>query len=150
PASIIIRGMNVGQNNTGDLPGLTVPPVSTYINDTPIFVNLHISDVQRIEVLRGPQGTLYGNGSIGGTLRFIYNEPDPSAASFKVLADAGRSENAHGLNYNLEGVLNLPLTSALAFRVSAGHAFYDGVINGKNLYQLDPDGAPILGDPSNP
>ncbi len=77
--SFNIRGvaLNVTGANTQD-------PVSIYINDTPVsdtfgaivVPDLRLFDVERIEVLRGPQGTLFGSGSLGGTVRIITNKPD--------------------------------------------------------------------------
>src|SRR5208282_407850 len=78
-ANIVIRGLN--SDNTGFLPGAAspvVPAVATYVDDTPLFVNLRLEDLDRVEVLRGPQGTLYGSGSLGGTIRYVLNQPDLS------------------------------------------------------------------------
>jgi iron complex outermembrane recepter protein len=74
---IMIRGLNVDGAALGDYALNTVPTVSTYINDTPIYANFILKDIERVEVLRGPQGTLYGSGSLGGTVRYIMNAPDP-------------------------------------------------------------------------
>ena len=52
-----------------------MPTVSTYIDNTPIFANFLLKDVERVEVLRGPQGTLYGSGSLGGTVRYMTRKP---------------------------------------------------------------------------
>jgi outer membrane receptor protein involved in Fe transport len=74
---IMIRGINVDGSALGDYALSTVPTVSTYVNDTPIYANFVLKDIDRVEVLRGPQGTLYGSGSLGGTVRYITNAPDP-------------------------------------------------------------------------
>ena len=75
-SNLIIRGINseVLSRNSGPLQ--TAPVVSTYINETPVFVNLRMRDLDRVEILRGPQGTLYGSGSLGGSVRYLYNKPD--------------------------------------------------------------------------
>src|SRR5580704_7838565 len=70
-ATLIIRGLN--SEATGGQVALAtpiVPPVATYVDDTPLFVNLRLQDLDHVEILRGPQGTLYGSGSLGGTIRF--------------------------------------------------------------------------------
>ncbi|MDZ7768444.1 MAG: TonB-dependent receptor plug domain-containing protein [Woeseiaceae bacterium] len=79
--SIMIRGLNLDGSALGDYALNTVPTVSTYVNDTPIFANFILKDIERVEVLRGPQGTLYGSGSLGGTVRYIMREPDFEAFS---------------------------------------------------------------------
>jgi len=64
-------------------------------------------DVNRLEVLRGPQGTLYGAGSMGGTIRFLSNAPDPGA--FAATASAQLADTDHGgVTYEAQSVLNLP------------------------------------------
>ena len=79
-------------------------------------------DIDRIEVLRGPQGTLYGAGSEGGTIRFISNQPklDEYEGSFhSELAGTDRG----GLSYDEEGVVNVPLIAGIsALRLSAGYS----------------------------
>src|ERR1035438_2271259 len=125
----ILRGLNTDRTSTSDTPSLTVAPVSVYIDDTPVFANLHLTDIARVEVLRGPQGTLYGNGSVGGTIRFIYNEPDPSAFSGQIQVDTSHTNHADGENYTLDGIVNIPLADALALRISGGHTFENGFID---------------------
>lgn len=143
----ILRGLNTDRTSISDTPSLTVAPVSVYIDDTPVFANLHLTDIARVEVLRGPQGTLYGNGSVGGTIRFIYNEPDPSAFAGQIQVDTSHTNHADGENYTLAGVVNIPLADALALRVSGGHTFENGFIDAKNLFVLDASGVPILRTP---
>ena len=72
---IIIRGVNVDAGSNGDVALSAVPTVATYINDTPLYANFILKDISMVEVLRGPQGTLYGSGSLAGTVRYKMNEP---------------------------------------------------------------------------
>jgi len=104
---IYLRGVQ-GANTTG-----------FYIDDTPVLETLdpHIVDVQRIEVLRGPQGTLYGAESMGGTVRIITAQPDPTAFSAQ-LHSSGSYTDHGSWNELVEGDVNLPLSSTLAFRAS--------------------------------
>ena len=63
-----IRGLNVSPNGeSSTLPGGEAPLVSMYSDDTPLEANLKMTDLARVEVLRGPQSTLYGSGAVGGT-----------------------------------------------------------------------------------
>jgi iron complex outermembrane recepter protein len=83
-STFIIRGLNTSDvSNAFVAPNLTVPLVSTYIDEVPLFTNLRLTDIQRIEVLRGPQGTLYGSGSVGGTVRVIHNAPNTERTEFR-------------------------------------------------------------------
>ena len=67
--SIRIRGLNVDSSAFGDFLLGSVSTVSTYVNETPVFANLALIDLERVEVQRGPQATLYGSGALGGTVK---------------------------------------------------------------------------------
>ena len=103
------------------------------MDNTPLFTNLRMNDLARVEVLRGPQGTLYGAGSVGGTLRFIFNRPDPEAFAGKFNAGFGTTEDADDLNYSVDGVANIPLGDTAALRISAGYEETAGFVDGRNL-----------------
>jgi outer membrane receptor protein involved in Fe transport len=113
---IAIRGVQ-GANTTG-----------FYIDDTPLVETLdpHIVDVARIEVLRGPQGALYGAESMGGTVRIITEQPTLSA--FTAQAHASLSDTDHGSwNQLAEGDVNLPLVDhRLSLRASGFYQFDSG------------------------
>ena len=116
--------------------------VSTYYNETPVFFPLVLNDLERIEVLRGPQGTLYGSGSEGGTIRFITKSPDPKKFAAEVNVDGSKTQNSDGhLNGNINGVLNLPLADNLALRLNAGIEHLAGFIDDVALVQMQ-DGVP--------
>ena len=71
---IVIRGMK----NTGLQEYTTSGTTNIFMDDTLLgSTNLEINDVERVEVLRGPQGVLYGGGSVGGTIRYVTHRPDP-------------------------------------------------------------------------
>ena len=80
-------------------------------------------DIERVEVLRGPQGTLYGAGSMGGTLRFISKSPDLRMFSADLLGEVSSTDHG-GANSKAQAIINVPLTpdvSALRVGVQAGH-----------------------------
>jgi outer membrane receptor protein involved in Fe transport len=87
--------------------------VALYLDDSSIGQegfnpDLHVYDLERVEVIRGPQGTLYGAGSMAGTIRLITKKPD--LHDFFGDADVSVSETEHGgTNYSVRGMLNLPL-----------------------------------------
>lgn len=143
-STLIIRGLN--SESTAFQEGLAtpvVPPVATYVDETPLYANLRLQDLDRVEILRGPQGTLYGSGSLGGTIRFVQNAPDPKAFDARVETDLSKTAHTHALNEGITGVLNLPVTDAFAVRLNAGASNDAGFINQKNIYRLDASGTPV-------
>lgn len=138
-----IRGLNVDSAALGDYAVSAVSTVSTYVNDTPIFANFMLVDIAQAEVLRGPQGTLYGSGALGGTVRYALNPP--------VLGEFGGHGQLSGSHVNGSSdvgwggdiTANLPLGDKAALRVSLARADYPGVTDYVNLYQLDANGAPV-------
>lgn len=147
-ATLIIRGLN--SEATGGQLALATPvepPVATYVDDTPLFVNLRLQDLDHVEILRGPQGTLYGSGSLGGTIRFVQNKPDPSGFDARVEVTASDTYHTHSPNEEVNGMVNFPITDTFAVRINAGYENDAGFINAPNLYRLDSAGAPIAANP---
>ena len=148
---IIIRGMNVNDPlNSAYLPWGSVPTVSTYVDDVPVVVNLQLADIQRIEVLRGPQGTLYGSGAVGGTVKILHNAPDLRRFSAEVSTDVSKTDHADGKSYGANGVLNIPLSETLAIRFSSGYQKTAGFINALNKVVFGPNSQPVLADAASP
>jgi outer membrane receptor protein involved in Fe transport len=125
------------------------PTVGVYMDEIPVTtfsgeqVNLKTFDVSRVEVLRGPQGTLYGEGSEGGTIRIVTNKPDSTAYQAEIYAVGSGTEHG-GANGEVDGMLNIPLvTDKLALRLDALWSDYDGWISnpsiGRNHYNTDTD-----------
>ena len=81
---IVVRGLNAeAVENSPDALDNGGGTVATYIGEIPLFVDLRLNDLQRVEVLLGPQGTLYGAGTLGGAIRYIPNKPDFSGQLLK-------------------------------------------------------------------
>src|ERR1700688_821278 len=150
-STLIIRGLN-SEATAGQLAlaSPVVPPMATYVDEIPLFVNLRLQDLDHVEILRGPQGTLYGSGSLGGTIRFVENAPDPKDFDAKAEVGLGKTAHTHALNEDVNGMLNLPLSDTLAVRLNASWTDEAGFINQPNLYVLDGSGVPVASDPSNP
>jgi len=149
-STLIIRGLNSeGTGGQLALASPVVPPVATYVDETPLFVNLRLQDIDHVEVLRGPQGTLYGSGSLGGTVRFVLNAPDPKGFDAKIEAGASDTAHTHAINDDVNAMVNLPITDTLAVRVNGSLTNDAGFINQQNLYVLS-GGAPITNNPGNP
>lgn len=125
----IIRGLNA--SSTVGFSALGQTPVAVYLGNVEAGNYFPIDDVQRVEVLRGPQGTLFGGGSLGGTLRLIPNDPKLDAFEGSVTGSGGFVGHSDDKDYSVAGVMNVPLGSTLALRVSAKHQYDAGFIDKK-------------------
>lgn len=127
-SQVAIRGVSAGQV-VRDQPGVK-EQVGVYLDDSVVSLSLFtpdldLFDLNRVETLRGPQGTLFGAGSVGGTLRYITNQPR-----------LGRTEGSIEANVNLvaeddiggalRGMINLPLGDTAAVRAVAYYTEYGG------------------------
>ncbi len=142
--NFMIRGINEEDLTRVSGPMSTAPVVSVYINETPVFANLRLKDIDRVEILRGPQGTLYGSGSLGGSVRYIYNKPDFSEFAGEVSGGISQTENGDGINYETDLMLNIPLGDTFGVRVNAGYLDHAGFIDQPNRYVRRSDGSPEL------
>ena len=79
---IIVRGLNTNSSGGG-----SNGTVATYVGEVPLFVNLRLFDIDRVEVLIGPQGTLYGAGTLGGAIRYIPKKVDLDFVSGSITGD---------------------------------------------------------------
>ena len=138
-----IRGLAVDGNALGDYSVSSVASVSTYVNDTPIFANFALRDLERVEVLRGPQGTLYGSGALGGTIRYITRDPELGELGGYVSATASSVEGSEDIGYAYDGVFNAPLGDKAAIRLVGTLADYPGLVDYTNVYELNADGTPV-------
>ena len=146
---IILRGLNAtNQSGAADTPFLAEPVVSTYFGNTPIFANFQMADLARVEVLRGPQGTLYGSGSLGGTIRFIPNEPSTDASTFDVSAELSSTNHSGEMNYDLSAVVNQPISDTAALRFVVGYRQLGGFIDYEGRVEPDANGYPIPNGPN--
>jgi len=141
--NVRIRGVNVDAATLGDYAVAGTAAVTTYVNGTPIFANFLLKDIERVEVLRGPQGTLYGRGSLGGTVRYILHDPVLGKTSGEVDAGVSKTAGSGGMNWNADGILNLPIGDKFALRGNFSHVDDAGVVDYVNLYQLDNNGIPV-------
>ena len=133
----------IGDSSATDRRFLSDPTVSTYVGDTPVFANFVLKDIKRVEAMRGPQGTLYGSGSLGGTVRFVMNEPSTEKFDARIDTSIGTTSSSPGQNFSADIMLNIPLSDELAFRFSSGIIDNDGVIDYANVYATDADGIPL-------
>ena len=127
-----------------------------YLDDTPLPENIdpRILDISRVEVLRGPQGTLYGSNTLGGAIKVVTSTPNANKLSGTVSTSVA-SVAEGDFDYGVNGLINIPLVQdKLAVRISGFYDFETGVLdaitipgtnvlNGPNPLTNDITGAPI-------
>ncbi len=114
---LIVRGLNadpLGQGEGNDVGGT----VATYLGEVPLFLDLRLNDMQRVEVLLGPQGTLYGSGTLGGAIRYIPNKPNFDGPTLEARADVYFREESSGISEDVGLTFNFPVTDTFALRGS--------------------------------
>ncbi|MBS94135.1 MAG: hypothetical protein CL799_06810 [Chromatiales bacterium] len=128
---LIMRGMNVSKIDSPEfLQNTSGGRVATYYGETPIYLDLKLIDVERVEVLQGPQGTLYGAKSLGGAVRYIPAKPDTE--EFTVDAHVSGWKNSEAADPSVGGdlVINVPLIEdTLALRAILGYSYDQGFID---------------------
>lgn len=147
---IVVRGLNADPIGSGDGDNSGGGTVATYIGEIPVFVDLKLNDMQRIEVLLGPQGTLYGAGTLGGAIRYIPNRPDFSGDSLSVRGEAYQYSEAGSLSTSVGFTYNKAITDNFAIRASIDKLSDSGFIDQpyvvRDIGVSDPD--PDFNDPA--
>jgi iron complex outermembrane receptor protein len=131
-----VPGLSVSSGSRGEIfPSIRGLGTGSYSNPTVGFVidgvpygasaisfsapNIDPDDLARIEVLRGPQGTLYGVSSLGGLINYVTIDPSTKALSGRIEAGTSAIHNGSGPGFTFRGNVNIPVSSTLAVRVSA-------------------------------
>lgn len=133
--SLSIRGISTG-GFTAPTVGLVVDDISftaSTLNSGNGLPDIDPGDLARIEVLRGPQGTLYGANSMGGLLKYVTKDPSPDRLTARVEAGTSDIYNAAQPGFVLRGSANIPLTDSAAVRVSGFRRQDGGYINNPGL-----------------
>jgi iron complex outermembrane receptor protein len=137
-SQVAIRGISSGQI-VRDQPGVK-EQVGVYLDESVISLSLFTPDIdlydlERVEVLRGPQGTLYGSGSMSGTIRYITAKP--SVDGVEGSGEVGiETIESGGTGYSVKGMVNVPASDKVALRVVGYHTDYAGFIDA-----VQPDGS---------
>ena len=142
-SSIRIRGLNVDNSTFGDFAVPSVATVSTYVNETPVYANLALMDLERVEVLRGPQATLYGSGALGGTIKYLLRQPQLDTTEGNFGTEFSSVDGADDIGYSVAGTINLPVSESSAIRANILWRDYAGITDYTNLYELDANGVPV-------
>lgn len=143
---IRIRGLNVDSSALGDYAVSAAATVATYVDKTPLFANFLLSDIERVEVLRGPQGTLYGSGALGGAARFLLRQPQLDSTEGRISLSASSVKESSGIGFSGSAMLNLPVSDTVAMRFNVTSNDYPGATDYRNVYRLDANGIPTAPD----
>ena len=128
---IQMRGLSQGVGYGSALVGTYLDEISLNMPDAQRSLDVPLVDMQRIEVLRGPQGTLYGDGSMGGPIRFITRAPKLDKLEGQVEAGYGQFNGGQS-GWRTNGVLNIPLSADTAgLRLVAGHEDLPGWVDNR-------------------
>jgi len=143
-----VPGLSIAQLGPGtervELRGISVfsglPTVGVYLDELPLNgetsqsgLDVRLMDMERVEVLRGPQGTLYGQGAVGGTIRYITHAPDLDQVSAALSGEAATIRDG-GTDSLVQGAFNLPVVDGVfGIRIAAAHQEYGGWINNTTL-----------------
>ena len=116
-------------------------PVGAYLDNVPIgstrgdsgHLRVPLFDLERVEVLKGPQGTLYGEGAMGGAIRYITKKPDPAGMDFSMRGSVENMAHSDGLSHRIDGMLNIPLGDRAAARLVLYSRDQRGLIDAPGL-----------------
>jgi iron complex outermembrane receptor protein len=130
-SQVSVRGVSAGQI-VRDQPGVK-EQVGFYLDESVISLSLFtpdldLFDLNRVETLRGPQGTLFGSGSVGGTIRYITNQPRIGASEGLVEGDINLVDDG-GVGGHLKGAVNIPMGDTVAARAVGYYTRYAGFID---------------------
>lgn len=130
-SQVAIRGVSAGQI-ARDQPGVK-EQVGVYLDESVISLSLFTPDIDlfdmaRVEVLRGPQGTLFGSGSLSGTVRYISNQPE-LGLQHSVAEFSASDQTDGGFGGTAKVAVNVPIGDTAAMRVAAYYTSYGGYID---------------------
>src|SRR5688572_1257573 len=116
---IVVRGLNLNPFQSAEFLGNTGgDTVATYVGEVPLYVDLSLNDVERVEVLLGPQGTLYGAGTLGGAIRYIPRKPQFDDFGLDVRASTFALSESDSMGGRAGATFNVPMGDNWALRAS--------------------------------
>ena len=139
---LVIRGITTGSQLSS--------ATGVYLDDIPLgastsngigyqSLNVNVFDLNRVEVLNGPQGTLYGATSLGGTVKYISNLPDLKSFRFEAGAQVSSTEHG-GIDHSYTGMVNLPFGNGIGAVRIDGYQVYDSGYAKDPVYHRDNQG----------
>ncbi|MEO2279136.1 TonB-dependent receptor [Pseudoalteromonas pernae] len=119
--SVTVRGLNVSAVRATNLTFFERSTMAYYLDATSLpRMTYRLKDINRVETLLGPQGTLYGGGSLGGTVRYITNKPDTEEFTFDFNTSVYQIKKG-SLSHDTDITVNIPLSDTLAIRANVSH-----------------------------
>ncbi|WP_239805502.1 TonB-dependent receptor [Croceicoccus hydrothermalis] len=132
--SIVLRGLNA--SGVDDFGAGYDDSLGIYLGEVPLFYDFKLIDIDRVETLLGPQGTLYGLGTLAGAIRYIPNRPDVSGFEGEFHGRAYAKSHSDDFGYQADGMVNIPIVrDHVAFRSATGYYFDPGFIDYPLLVQ---------------
>ncbi len=128
--NIVLRGLSA--DDTSDFGANGNSAVAIYMGEVPLYQDFKLLDLQRVEVLLGPQGTLYGAGTLAGAIRYIPNRPDATEGAYTLDAHIRGTSRAQSSQLGINGdfTVNVPIVADhIALRSTAGYYFDPGFID---------------------
>jgi iron complex outermembrane recepter protein len=130
-SQVSVRGVSAGQV-VRDQPGVK-EQVGIYLDESVVSLSLFtpdfdLFDLNRVETLRGPQGTLFGSGSVGGTIRYITNQPKLETIEGQVEGGVNVAKGGD-IGYDAKGALNIPIGNVAAIRGALYYSHFPGFID---------------------
>jgi len=141
-----IRG--VTQNDFNDI---IEAPTAVYLDEGYIPIaqaqTFALLDIERVEILKGPQGTLFGRNATGGAVQYVSRKPSlDGVEGYLDLTTGWYDSNANATSIDIEGAIGGPLSESVALRFAALYSDHEGYLN--NLYPLDEFGQGTFGGPN--
>lgn len=139
---IIVRGLNTNSSDRGSDSGT----VATYVGEIPLNISLRLTDIDRMEVLIGPQGTLYGAGTLGGAIRYLLKQPQLDITESSISGDVFTINESDDTGGELGVVFNTPLIedmlavrASLNYYTKPGYIDYNYVVKTPGVSNPNPD-----------
>ncbi len=126
--TIVLRGLNASDT---DATGNSYDnALGVYLGEVPVYYDFKMLDIARVETLLGPQGTLYGLGTLAGAIRNIPNRPDPNNWQAEWHGRVYGKQEASKAGYQVDGMINIPIVKDhIAFRSATGYYYDPGFID---------------------
>ncbi|WP_156256656.1 TonB-dependent receptor [Sandarakinorhabdus oryzae] len=126
--TIVLRGLSA--DDVSDFGSNNDNAVAIYLGEVPLYADFKLLDLQRVEVLLGPQGTLYGAGTLAGAIRYLPNRPDTTKFSVDAHVRASAVDEGSQLGFQGDATVNIPIIKDhLALRSTVGYYYEPGFID---------------------